>query len=463
VAPVSLEQLQDVVKREGWEALEAALRECRGALLGRTLWMVNSTAVGGGVAEMLRSLVPYTLGAGLNVRWSVVRAGPAFFRVTKRVHNMLHGYPGDGGDLGSSARRVYERGLEPAMAWLKGRVSAGDIVVLHDPQTTGLAPALTEAGARVVLRSHVGAEHANALVRAARGFLGPYAAGADAMFFTRVPDPPPQLGAIRTVAIHPCIDPCSVKNRPMKETDARGLLIDAGLVEADGQLPTGQQRRHRRLSGRACDIRRTGPAPRLGVDRLVVHLARWDRLKDPIGVMEAFTITVSNVGDARLILAGPALRDVTDDPEAGAVYREVEARWNRLPRVPRAHIDLVRLSMRDREANATIVNALQREASVIVKKSLEEGFGLGVTEAMWKGRPVVASRVGGQRDQIEDGVSGVLVDPRDLPHFGRAISEVLLDKQRAQRLGNEAHERVRACFLPDHAMAAWLKLLTTLD
>lgn len=464
LAPVSVQRLQGVAEREGWEALEAARRECGGALLGRTLWMVNSTAVGGGVAEMLRSLVPYALSMGLDVRWSVVRADPAFFRVTKRVHNMLHGYPGDGGDLGSTARRVYERGLEPAMAWLTGRVRAGDIVVLHDPQTTGLAPPLAAAGARVVLRSHVGGEHTNVLVRAARDFLGPYAPRADAVVFTRSTEPPPQVGAVRTATIHPCIDPCSVKNRPMKETDARALLVDAGLVEADRQSPTGQGRRHRRLSGRASAVRRTGHAPRVGVDPLVLHLARWDRLKDPIGVMEAFTTTVMDVGDARLMLAGPAIHDVADDPEAGAVYREVEARWHRLPRAQRDHIDLVRLSMRDRDANATIVNALQREASVIVKKSLEEGFGLGVTEAMWKGRPVVASRVGGHRDQIEDGVSGVLVDdPRDLAGFGQAISEVLLDEQLAQRLGEAAHERVQACYLPDRAIAAWLRLLATLS
>jgi trehalose synthase len=463
LAPVSLQRLQGVVKREGWEALEAALRESRGALLGRTLWMVNSTAVGGGVAEMLRSLVPYALGAGLNVRWSVIRAGPAFFRVTKRVHNMLHGYAGDGGDLGSTARHVYERGLEPAMTWLKGRVRPGDIVVLHDPQTTGLAPALTAAEARVVLRSHVGAEHANTLVHAARDFLGPYVPSADAVVFTRATDPPPQLGAIRTAAIHPCIDPCSAKNRDMTDADARGLLVDAGLVEADGHSPTGRRRRQSRRSGRALAIRRTGHTPRVGVDRLVVHLARWDRLKDPVGVLEAFTTTLMDVADARLILAGPAIHDVTDDSEAGAMYREVEARWHRLPRAQRDHIDLVRLSMRDREANATLVNALQRAASVIVKKSLEEGFGLGVTEAMWKGRPVVATRVGGHRDQIEDGGSGVLVDdPRDLRGFGQAIGEVLLDEPRAQRLGGAAHERIRACYLPDQALGAWLPLLATL-
>jgi trehalose synthase len=160
LVPVSLERLRPVVTRSGWEALHAALNESRGALLGRTLWMVNSTAVGGGVAELLRTLLPYWLGAELDVRWAVVRAGAAFFRVTKRVHNMLHGHPGDGGELGTRERGVYERALEPSRAWLGRRVRAGDIVVLHDPQTAGLAPAMKAAGALVVCRSHVGAEQA---------------------------------------------------------------------------------------------------------------------------------------------------------------------------------------------------------------------------------------------------------------------------------------------------------------
>jgi trehalose synthase len=462
--PVPLERLRPVVKLSGWETLGAALDESRDALVGRTVWMVNSSAMGGGVAELLRTFVPYWLGAGLDVRWAVVRGRPDFFRITKRVHNMLHGHPGDGGELGTTERRVYERALEPALAWLERRVRVGDIVVLHDPQTAGLAPALRAAGTRVVCRSHVGADHADVLVRAAWGFLRPYTARANALVFTRWSDVLPQLGAARVAVIHPSIDPCSLKNRPMGGGDAHALLVGAGLVEADGGSCMAQRRRHDGPSARTCAIRRTGRAPRLGVDRLVVHLARWDRLKDPLGVMESFATSVLDRADARLILAGPAEHAVADDPEAAAVYREVEQGWQRLPHAERDRIDLVRLSMRDLHENAAVVNALQREASVIVKKSLEEGFGLGVTEGMWKRRPVVASRVGGHRDQIEDGVSGVLVDDaRDIAGFGRAIVEVLQDAERAQRLGDAAHERVRARFLPDQHMASWMRLLAMLS
>ena len=160
--------------------------------------------------------------------------------------------------------------------------------------------------------------------------------------------------------------------------------------------------------------------------------------------MESFASSVLDRVDARLILAGPSVHAVADDPEAAAVYREVERRWQLLPSAERERIELAQLPMHDLDENAAIVNALQRQATVIVKKSLEEGFGLGVTEAMWKRRPVIASRVGGHQDQIQDGISGVLLDdPRDLAAFGGAVADLLLDPDRARRLGDAAQQRVR--------------------
>ena len=203
---------------------------------------------------------------------------------------------------------------------------------------------------------------------------------------------------------------------------------------------------------------------RLDVDPLVVHVTRWDRLKDPVGVLESFASGVLDRVDARLILAGPSVHAVADDPEAAAVYREVERRWRLLPSAERERIELAQLPMRDLEENAAIVNALQRQATVIVKKSLEEGFGLGVTEAMWKRRPVVASRVGGHQDQIQDGISGVLVDdPRDLASFGGAVADLLLDPDRARRLGDAAQQRVREQIPPRPLpRREWAELLATL-
>jgi trehalose synthase len=178
--------------------------------------------------------------------------------------------------------------------------------------------------------------------------------------------------------------------------------------------------------------------------------------------MESFASSVLDRVEGRLVLAGPSVHAVTDDPEAATVFREVERHWEQLPDAERKRIDLARLPMRDLDENAAIVNALQSQATIVVKKSLEEGFGLGVTEAMWKRRPVVASRVGGHRDQIQDDVNGILVaDPRPAV-FGRAIADLLLDRPRATRLGDAAHQRVKDHFLPDRYIAQWTELLATL-
>ena len=395
--------------------------------------MVNSTAVGGGVAELLRSSMPYWLGTGLDARWAVIQAGPGFFRITKRIHNMLHGHPGDRRELGERERRVYESSLAPNAAWLERRVRAGDVVVLHDPQTAGLAPTLKAIGATVVFRSHVGADEPNALVQAAWDFLLPYVSFADAIVFTRHSSAPSWLETARVAVIPPCIDPCATKNRAMDARAARAILRCAGLAEE------------------------------LLVDPLVVHVTRWDRLKDPVGVLDSFANSVLDRVDARLILAGPPVHAVADDPEAEAVYRDVERRWQLLPSAERERVALAQLPMRNLHENAAIVNALQRQATVIVKKSLEEGFGLGVTEAMWKRRPVIASRVGGHQDQIEDGISGVLLDdPRDLAACGGAVADLLLDPDGARRLGDAAQQRVRERFLPDRYLSQWAELLVTL-
>jgi trehalose synthase len=468
LAPISLVQLRPVVSATGWARLDAALRAGRTSLEGRTVWMVNSTAFGGGVAELLRAFLPYWLGAKLDLRWAVIQPRADFFTLTKRIHNRLHGHVGDGGEIGDREHRLYETSLAPPAAWLKRRVRRGDVVVLHDPQTAGLAATLIRCGATVVWRSHVGADGSNPLVRSAWDFLRPYTEGADAIVFTRRSSMPPALGDARMAIIPPCIDPCAPKNRRMDAATAAAILSLTGLADnVAGRCVRPEFRRRDGSEGhvvRRCAIRRAGPAPRPGIDPLVVHLGRWDRLKDPVGVMESFATGVLDRIDARLIMAGPSVNAVADDPEAPDVYREVERRWRLMPKAERERIELARLPADDLDEHAAVVNALQRAASVVVKKSLEEGFGLGVTEAMWKRRPVVASRVGGHRDQIEDGVSGVLVDdPRDLAGFGGAIAELLLDPALAMRLGHAAHERIRGQYLPDRHMTQWTELLASLS
>jgi trehalose synthase len=233
----------------------------------------------------------------------------------------------------------------------------------------------------------------------------------------------------------------------------RGILVAAGVVEgAAGPRDFGREdgshsdvvRRARMFEDRSC----------LLDDRLVVQVSRWDVLKDPIGVMRGFVDHVLPHADGHLVLAGPAVEAVADDPEGSAVLEQTIAAWSDLPADARARVHLATLPMEDGEENAAIVNALQRHATVVVQKSLAEGFGLTVAEAMWKGRPVVASRIGGIQDQIENGKTGLLVDdPRDLAEFGRAVTSLLKDPDWARQLGRNAQENVRDRFLgPRHLL-----------
>jgi trehalose synthase len=198
-------------------------------------------------------------------------------------------------------------------------------------------------------------------------------------------------------------------------------------------------------------------------DRYVLQVSRWDSLKDPIGVIEGFANHIAPHTDAHLVYAGPDVTAVADDPEGAEVYALARARREALPPAGRDRVHLALLPMEDFDENAVIVNALQRDADVVVQKSLAEGFGLTVAEAMWKHRPVVASRIGGIQDQIEHGVSGLLLDdPSDLAAYGAAVLELLADPARAAAMGDAAHERVRDRFLGTHSLLDYLALFERL-
>jgi len=195
----------------------------------------------------------------------------------------------------------------------------------------------------------------------------------------------------------------------------------------------------------------------------VVQVSRWDALKDPAGVVDGFVRHVAGRSDAHLMLAGPSVDEVADDPEGAETYRDVRRRWERLPARLRARVHLACLPMRDDEENGAMVNALQRRAQVVVQKSLAEGFGLTVAEAMWKARPVVATRIGGIQDQVEHGTTGLLVDdPRDLAAFGEAVSSLLREPERAEAMGEAAQARVRDQFLGTRHLAQFADLLSGL-
>jgi trehalose synthase len=310
----------------------------------------------------------------------------------------------------------------------------------------------------VLWRCHVGADEPSEAAASVWAFLMPRLAGADRYVFTRREFVPSGLESQRTLLLAPAIDPLSHKNRALDPLVGQGVLAATGLARAP------QASRGTPVPLRRCRVMRAGEPPVLGRDRLVVSLARWDRLKDPVGVMRGFAEHV-DARDARLILAGPSPEAVADDPEAEQVLRDTIAAWERLPLVDRRRVDLAILQMVDLDENALIVNALQRQAAVIVKKSLQEGFGLGVTEGMWKARPVIATRVGGHQDQIEHRCSGLLVDdPDDLAAFGAAIAQVLANPADSLTMATAARERVRERFLADRHFVEWTSaLLGTLD
>lgn len=442
------------------------LTQLAGLLRGRVLWNVNSTAAGGGVSEMLHSFLPYLRGAGIDSRWAVIRGTPEFFEVTKRLHHLVHGEPGDGGELGEQERALYEATSDANALGLADVVRSGDVVLLHDPQTAGMAAAFHRAGAHVVWRSHIGTDEHNAHVERAWDFLRPSVRHADALVFSRAAYAPPGLD-VPTLVIQPSIDPNGPKNGDMELALAHTILDHVGLARSG--IRDGPRVAFRRQDGspvrieHGAEVLRTGPPPPLGHEPLVVQVSRWDRLKDPQGVVRGFVDHVLPRTRAHLILAGPTVHSVADDPEAADVLLEVMGLWKSLPHAARRRVQLACLPMRDLDENAAIVNALQRSADVVVQKSVREGFGLTVAEAMWKSRPVVASRVGGMADQIEDGRSGVLVaDPHDLAAFGAAVSGLLADPEAARIMGGRAREHVRAQFLHDRQIADHLRLVSTL-
>ena len=294
-------------------------------------------------------------------------------------------------------------------------------------------------------------------------FITPFLEEADACVFSRSAYVPDWAGNVRTMVIQPSIDAFSPKNQEMAEETVRAILGHVGLLGAG--TPAGVAPTFTRYDGtpgrvdRGAEVVSTGPAPTVDVP-VVTQVSRWDRLKDPIGVMLGFAEHALDGTDAHLVLAGPSVSGVTDDPEGAEVLDEVTAAWRKLPHARRARVHLACLPMADIDENAAIVNALQRHAAIVVQKSIQEGFGLTVAEAMWKRRAVVASAVGGIKDQVVDGETGVLLeDPRDLERFGSIVRELLDDDPGRDRLGRQAYEHVRRNFLATRHARQYIELL----
>jgi trehalose synthase len=445
-----------------YEEVDQAIDASRRLLRGRVVWHVNSTARGGGVAELLQSLLAYARGAGVDVRWMTISGNPEFFRVTKRIHNHLHESLGDGGPLGPAEREVYEAALAEAAGELVDLVDSGDIVYIHDPQPAGLVPYLVAADIRVIWRCHVGVDNPGELARGAWDFLRPYIADADAYVFSRERFVWEGLDEDRIWIVPPSIDAFSPKNEDLDPAAVRAILAAIGLQEGDdhGQALFRRFDGSETRVGRRAELVQDDPVPEDAA--LVSQISRWDRLKDPVGVLNSFAEYVK-ADEAHLLLAGPSVAGVSDDPEGAEVLSEVTSRRGNLPPEKRVRVHLASLPMDDVEENAAMVNAIQRRSDVIVQKSLAEGFGLTVAEAMWKARPMVASRVGGIQDQIENGVSGVLIDdPTDLESVASAVDGFIEDPARAAEVGKAARQRVLEDFLGTRSLVQYMQLIEKL-
>jgi trehalose synthase len=462
VPRLAVSRLEPVIGAARYAELTRAAGQVWPVLAGHTIWNVNSTAAGGGVAEMLQVLVGYVQDLDISTGWLVISGDAEFFAITKRLHNQIHGRR-SGGPLGAAEAAHYTQMLAANAVELAARVRPGDVMLLHDPQTAGLAAPLAQAGARVIWRCHIGVDTEDEVTRAAWDFLRPHLAAAEAHVFSRRKYVPSWIPAGKAWIIPPSIDPFSPKNQYLDAGTVQAILVKLGVL--DGAAPAAPATFVRRegdvgtVSRPAVIVGEGRPGP---ADPVLVQVSRWDRLKDMAGVMRGFSDHAVPGGDGYLMLVGPAVKDVSDDPEGAAVYGECLLQWRDLSPAARRRILLVTLPLDDIDENAAMVNGLQRHATVIAQKSLAEGFGLTVSEGMWKGRPVIGSAVGGIIDQIAEGTGILLPDPADLAAFGSAARLLLSDRDQAARMGQAAHAHVREQYVGDVHLLRYAKLLGTL-
>lgn len=376
--------LEEYIRITGQSVIDD-LRLLAERLRGKVIQHINSTAVGGGVAEILSRMVPLLRELGVDTRWDLIKGGEQFFEVTKKFHNALHGRP-DG--LSQSDFDIF---METSCKNIEEVNIYGDIIFVHDPQPIALVK--KKATNKWIWRCHVDVSNPDQQVW---GFLHDFVAQYDSAVFS-APAFAQKL-PIRQFLISPSIDPLSDKNKELPQEEIDTVLAKYNII-------TNKP--------------------------IITQISRFDRLKDPLGVIEAFLLVKKYI-DCQLILAGGT---ATDDPEGLAVFEEVQEKAKQDP-----DIHILLLPQSDIE-----VNALQRVSTVIMQKSIREGFGLTVAEGLWKAKPVVASNVGGIPLQIKHKYSGLLCHSIDGAAF--ALKQLLNSPDYARKLGANGREHIRNNFL----------------
>jgi trehalose synthase len=410
--PLLEKHLDDYREVAGDEAIER-VRAAAAPLTEARILHVNATAYGGGVAELLATHVPLLRDLGIDADWEVIHGSDEFFGVTKSVHNALQGAPLE---WTSAMQRTYlEKVLDNALL-LEGTY---DYVVIHDPQPAALlalasSSSVNGSNTKWVWRCHIDLTAANPDVWE---FFRPYVEQYDASVWTMPEFVPASLTMDRIVQAPPCIDPLSVKNL---------------------ELPTP-------FVGEICK--------QYGIDPnrpMLCQVSRYDPWKDPLGVIEAYRIVREEIPDVQLVLAGSM---ATDDPEGFQVWQDVDA--------ARQGDTNIHLLSNIQQVGNVQINAFQRAADVVIQKSLREGFGLTVSEGLWKGTPVVGGRAGGIVLQIRDGQDGFLVD--SVEDCATRALELLRDPADAEEKGASGREHVRRNFLSTRELEDWVGLFTSLS
>jgi trehalose synthase len=392
--PPRLTDYEPIIGKPDLDELRFLARHLR----GKTVKMVNSTAVGGGVAEILNRLVPLMNELEVPTKWEVITGGNDFFEVTKGFHNALHG-----GEYHVTKEildifMMYNEQNRQRMEFVE------DLFVIHDPQPVGLIRSRRDRG-RWIWRCHIDLSNPHQEVW---NFLRPLVEQYDAAIFSS-PSFTRQL-AIPQYLFFPCIDPLSEKNKDLDEAYVQKVCDDFGV---DRSRP------------------------------VVSQISRFDRLKDPVGVIQAYKLAKKYV-DCQLVLAGGG---ATDDPEGAVVLAEVMEAAGDDP-------DIIILNLPP--WSALEINALQRASTIVIQKSLKEGFGLTVTEALWKSKPVIAGAVGGIPTQVVHKLTGVLV--HSVEGCAYQLRYLLTHPDFAQQLGHNGHEHVKENFLMTSNVKRWLLL-----
>lgn len=456
--------------------LKAEAREFVKRLDGRTLWMVNSTAQGGGVAEMLPTMVALLRDLGIQTEWATIDTeDTAFFHLTKGLHNAIHGvgHPEFGPEDRALFEAVNRENAEVMRQWIK----PGDILAVHDPQPLPLAMMLKdELDLATLWRCHIGLDDDNAATRTAWEFLAPYAEYCDHSVFSAPEYIPEYLTSCASV-IYPAVDPLTDKNRDLSVHKISGILTISALATNPGPvLPESYPWVAERLqpNGSFAPANMTDNIGLL-TRPIVTQVSRWDRLKGFSPLMRAFARLKASIPEngasdrqhrrrlnlVRLVLAGPDPSSVADDPEGLEVLEELKSVYGGLDPDVQRDIALVALPMDDRKQNALMVNALQRTSSVVVQNSVREGFGLTVTEAMWKGIPVLSNtQACGPRQQVRDRLDGRMVDaPTDEAALARTLDQMLAAPDEREAWGRSARRRAYDEFLIFTQLRRWFRVM----